>query len=46
MRTCNYRNCNNEIIGRPNKKFCCIQCKGNEHKYIQREKNNQIKNGK
>ena len=35
---CVYRNCNNEIEGRPNKKFCKIQCKRNELKYKQREK--------
>lgn len=44
---CNYRNCDNEIEGRPNKKFCKIQCKRNELKYKQREnkklKENEIK---
>jgi len=33
---CEYRNCNNDIKGRPNKKFCKIQCKRNELKYKQR----------
>lgn len=33
---CKYRNCINEIEGRPNKKFCKIQCKRNELKYKQR----------
>ena len=35
---CKYRNCNNEVVGRPNRKFCKIQCKRNELKYKQREK--------
>ena len=35
---CKYRNCNEEVIGRPNKKFCKIQCKRNELKYKQRDK--------
>lgn len=35
---CEYRNCNNDIKGRPNKKFCKIQCKRNELKYKQRIK--------
>ena len=38
MRKCKYRNCLNEITGRPNKKFCCIKCKRNELKYKQRTK--------
>jgi len=38
MRKCKYRNCENEIDGRPNKKFCCIKCKRNELKYKQRTK--------
>ena len=36
---CQYRNCKNEIAGRPNKKFCKVQCKRNELKYKQRTKN-------
>jgi len=39
MRRCKYRNCLNEIQGRANKKFCKIQCKRNELKYKQRDKN-------
>jgi hypothetical protein len=35
---CQYRNCKNEITGRPNKKFCKVQCKRNELKYKQRTK--------
>jgi predicted esterase YcpF (UPF0227 family) len=35
---CKYRNCKNEVIGRPNKKFSKIQCKRNELKYKQRKK--------
>jgi hypothetical protein len=35
---CNYRNCSEEVTGRPNKKFCKIQCKRNELKYKQRGK--------
>ena len=35
---CSYRNCNEEVTGRPNKKFCTIQCKRNELKYKQRIK--------
>ncbi len=35
---CKYRNCENEFEGRPNKKFCTINCKRNELKYKQREK--------
>ena len=35
---CVYRNCDNEVEGRPNKKFCKIQCKRCELKYKQREK--------
>ncbi len=38
MRKCKYRNCNNDVIGRPNRKFCKIQCKRNELKYKQRVK--------
>ena len=38
MRKCKYRNCENEIVGRPNKKFCGIKCKRNELKYKQRTK--------
>jgi len=30
MRKCKYRNCQNEVTGRLNKKFCCIKCKRNE----------------
>jgi len=37
---CKYRNCKNEVIGRPNKKFCKIQCKRNELKYKQRKRKN------
>ena len=45
MNKCNYRNCKNILFGRPNKKYCCIQCKRNEHKYQQREKKSSRKNG-
>jgi len=34
---CSYRNCENEFIGRSNKKFCKIQCKRNEAKYRKRK---------
>jgi hypothetical protein len=40
---CKYRNCKNEVIGRPNKKFCCTKCKRNESKYKQRD-NKKIEN--
>lgn len=33
---CMYRNCDNELSGRKNKKYCSIQCKRNEAKYRQR----------
>lgn len=36
---CKYRNCKNEVTGRPNKKYCKIQCKRNELKYLKRLKN-------
>lgn len=39
---CKYRNCKNEVEGRPNKKFCKIQCKRNELKYKQRENKRKI----
>ncbi len=45
MKICNYRNCNKEIIGRTNKKYCTINCQRNEKKYRQRMKN-KIKNEK
>lgn len=35
---CQYRNCPNEILGRPNKKYCSINCKRNEAKYRKRQK--------
>jgi hypothetical protein len=35
---CRYRNCNINVVGRPNKKFCKVQCKRNELKYRQRNK--------
>jgi hypothetical protein len=38
MIICKYRNCCNVVDGRPNKKYCKIQCKRNELKYLQREK--------
>ena len=38
MIKCKYRNCDKEFNGRPNKKFCSIQCKRNELKYKQRSK--------
>ena len=41
---CKYRNCDNEVSGRPNKKFCKIQCKRNELKYKQRERKYENKN--
>ena len=44
MRKCKYRNCTNEVSGRSNKKFCKIQCKRNELKYKQRDKNKIKKN--
>lgn len=40
---CSYRNCENEIKGRPNKKFCKIQCKRNEAKYKSRIRKKEIK---
>lgn len=43
---CKYRNCKVEVIGRPNKKFCRIQCKRNELKYKKRDKNKLFKNEK
>lgn len=36
---CKYINCENEFEGRPNKKYCKIQCKRNAGKIRQREKN-------
>lgn len=44
MKKCGYRNCVNKVIGRPNKKFCCIKCKRNEAKY--RQRNNKVIYGK
>ncbi len=41
---CKYRNCDAEFTGRPNKKFCKVQCKRNELKYKQREKKKRIRN--
>lgn len=38
MRECKYRNCKQEVQGRPNKKFCNKKCKRNELKYKQRLK--------
>ena len=38
MRKCKYRNCDCEVVGKSNKKFCKIQCKRNELKYKQRDK--------
>ena len=38
MKICEYRNCQEEIFGRPNKKFCNSRCKRNEEKYKQRIK--------
>ncbi len=42
---CQYRNCQNEVEGRPNKKYCKIQCKRNEIKYKQRAKKKDKNNG-
>ena len=41
---CKYRNCKNEVVGRPNKKFCKIQCKRNELKSKQRDRKKLEKN--
>jgi len=40
---CQYRNCETEVEGRPNKKFCCIQHKRNEQKYLKRKRDKQKK---
>ena len=45
MRRCNYRNCDEEIIGRKDKKYCCVSCQRNEKKYRYR-KNKLYKNEK
>ena len=37
-RKCEYRNCDKNITGKPNKKFCNRNCKSCEKKYIRREK--------
>ena len=44
MRKCLYRNCQKEISGRPNKKYCTKKCKDNEQKYKQRAKKKKMKN--
>lgn len=46
MRKCNYRNCDKEIIGKSNKRYCSINCQRNEKKYRQRLKKNKLKNEK
>ena len=43
---CRYRNCNINVVGRPNKKFCKVQCKRNELKYKQRDKKKLNRNEK
>lgn len=35
---CKYRNCDKEIVGRSNKKYCNSKCNRNEEKYKQRLK--------
>jgi len=45
MRKCNYRNCDKEITGKLNKKYCSGNCQRNEKKYRQRLKN-KLKNEK
>lgn len=44
MRKCEYRNCQIEVEGRLNKKYCCVQHKRIEKKYKQRERKRIIKN--
>ena len=40
MKKCKYRNCENSFSeGRDDKIFCSVQCKRNEKKYRQRNKN-------
>lgn len=36
--TCTYRNCNNPLEGRIDKKFCCTSCRKMEQTYIKRKK--------
>ena len=37
IKNCQYRNCEKPFIGKTNKKYCCVKCKRNESKYLQRE---------
>lgn len=44
MRKCNYVNCNIEVAGRSNKKYCCVEHKRIQKKYRQRSKKRRIEN--
>ncbi len=44
MRKCLYVNCNSEVIGRNNKKYCCIEHKRIQKKYRQRLRKKLINN--
>ncbi len=46
MAKCEYRNCDNEVTGRSNKRFCKEQCRRCEKKYRQREKKKLEENAK
>ena len=46
MAKCEYRNCDNEVIGRTNKHYCKEQCRRCEKKYRQREKKKLEENAK
>ncbi len=37
MKTCKYTNCEKPFKGRTNKEFCCIKCKRNHAKSVQRD---------
>jgi hypothetical protein len=38
MKICEYRNCDNEVIGRSDKRFCDKKCKHNEREYLRRHR--------
>jgi len=43
MKKCLYVNCNKEVIGRSNKKYCCIEHKRIQKKYRQRLRKKKLK---
>ena len=42
-KTCEYRNCEQSVGSKPNKKFCCDNHRKMESTYKKREKNEKIK---